>query len=150
LAEILLEAVEEILAEVIAGRREVCRGPAYRPRGHLKVAATGAELAAAYELDYFESVAGGYAGLFPFGFRQDFQIVFDGDAAGVQPEMVEKGAHIGAGGQLFGFSVYVNVNRFGHDPIILQEREVSHATKSGGRRWRFSHRRELRGRVPRL
>ena len=127
-----------------------CAGDRYIARGHLKVAATGAELAAAYELDDFEAVACGDAGFFPLGFRQNFQIVFDGHAGGVQPETIEESAHTGAGGQLFRFSVYVNVDCFGHGPIILQEREVSHATKSGARRWRFLLQRELRARVPHL
>ena len=87
--------------------------------------------AAAYELDYFEAVASGYAGFFPFGLRQDFEVVFDGYAAGVEAEVVEQGAHTRAGRQLLGFPVDLNMNCFGHGNIILQERGVSHATKSG-------------------
>ena len=94
----------------------------------------GRGLAAADELDNFQAVASGYAGFFPFGLRQDFEVVFDGYAAGVESQVVEEGAHTGAGRQLFRFPVYVNVNSFGHGHIILQERGVSHAARSGGGR----------------
>jgi hypothetical protein len=103
---------------------------------------TRARLAAADELDYFEAVAWGYAGRIPFCFRQDFQIVFDGYAAGVESQMVEKGAHTGAGRQLLLFPIYVNMNCFGHAFIILQERGVSHEVKSEGARCSYSLRRE--------
>ena len=99
--------------------------------GHLKVAATGAELAAAYELDDFQAIAWGYLGCFPLGFGEDFEVVLDGYTAGVEAEVVEKGAHAGAGRQLFRFAVYVNVDFVRHVFIIPRERGVSHATKSG-------------------
>jgi len=46
-------------------------------------------LTATYELDYFEAVSCGYPGFFPFGFWQDFQVVFDGYAAGIESQVVE-------------------------------------------------------------
>jgi hypothetical protein len=89
-------------------------------------------LAAAYELDYFEAVARAYARFFPFGSRQDLEIVFDGYSARIEAQVIEKSAHTGAERQLLGFPVHVNVNCFGHGHIILQERGVSHAGKSEG------------------
>ena len=90
-----------------------------------------AELAAAYKLDYFEAIARGYLGCIPFGFGEDFEVVLDSYAAGIEAEVVEKGAHAGAGRQLLRFAVYVNVDFVRHGFIIPREHGVSHATKSG-------------------
>src|SRR5260221_1723825 len=106
--------------------------------GHLKVAATVAKLAAAYELDDFEAIAGGYLSSIPFGFGQDFEVVLDGYAAGVEAEMVQQGTNAGAGRQLLRFAVYVNVDFVRHGFIIPRERGVSHARKSGGSQWPYS------------
>ena len=103
--------------------------------GHLKVAATGAELAATYELDDFEAIAGGYLGCVPFGFGQDFEVVLDGYAAVVEAEMVQQGADAGAGRQLLRFAIYVNVDFVRHGFIIPRERGASHARKSGDSQW---------------
>lgn len=103
--------------------------------GHLKVAATVAKLAAAYELDDFEAIAGGYLSSIPFGFGQDFEVVLDGYAAGVEAEMVQQGTNAGAGRQLLRFAVYVNVDFVRHGFIIPRERGVSHARKSGDSQW---------------
>jgi hypothetical protein len=134
LAEILLAAVEEIFVELIErlGYLWTALNAQKRWRSHRAAKAEG--LAAADKLDNFQAVACGYAGFLPFGFGQDFEVVFDGYATGVESQMVEKGAHTGAGRQLFRFPVDVNVNCFGHDHIILQERGVSHAVKTGGAR----------------
>jgi len=110
--------------------------------GHLKVAATGSELTTAYELDDFEAVARDYLSCIPSAFGEDFQVVFDGYAAGIEAEMVKNSAHAGAGRQLLGLPVYVNLNFVRHGLIIPRERGVSHAERSGDLPWPGLPRRE--------
>lgn len=99
MAKILLAAVEEVFDEMIEELHELdWRG----------------ELAAADELHNLEAVAGGNAGFIPFALRQDLKIVFDGNAAGVESQVVEKSPHTGAGRQLLYFPVYVDVDFFCH------------------------------------
>jgi hypothetical protein len=46
--------------------------------------------AAADELDDFEAVAGSDPRFGPFGAREDFEVAFDGDAAGIEAQIAEK------------------------------------------------------------
>jgi hypothetical protein len=92
-------------------------------------------LAAAYELNDFKAIACHYLGCVPLSFGEDFEVVLNGNAAGVEAEVVEKGTHAGAGRQLLRFTVYLDVDFVRHVLIIPRERGVSHATKSGVARW---------------
>ena len=93
LAEILLETVEEI--------------PGVTEKGH-------AELAAAYELDDFEPITGSNYCRVPFAPRQDLQVEFDGDPAGIQPQLVEQGAHRRTARGFTFFAVHLYLNCISH------------------------------------
>jgi hypothetical protein len=79
-----------------------------------RAAAVQKELATTYELDDFQAVAVGDPGAVPLGFGEDLEIVFDSDAAAVEPELREKNGDGGALGSLAGLAVDLNGDGISH------------------------------------